>query len=797
MRHLTVFSLLFAAVLAGHVPASARGLDPEGDSLAIVRMRERMDRIRKERPTVALVLSGGGAKGAAHIGVIKYLEALEIPVDIVLGTSMGGLVGGIYALGYDSAQLDSIITGIDWHMMLTDKLPRKYISYEDMKYKEKYVLSVPFFYDKDYYRMKRADENRYEPLASRRETLHIGADADDGADLLKNNFLGSLPSGFIYGQHVNNLISSLTVGYQDSTDFANLPVPFVCIASDMVSGKAKIWHSGRINDALRSTMSIPGIFAPVRIDGMVLADGGMRDNYPTTLAREMGADIIIGVDLSQAKKTYTQVNNLGDIISQGIDMLGMDAFERNVDVPDVKIKPDIKEFNMMSFSKENIDTIIVRGYKAALAQDSLLRDVAARTVGKGISKPRPAAVNFRRDSITIADVEFAGMMPQEQALLKDMMHLKQGQKISSAELDNVVSNIFGTRTYDYVSYQLLGKEEPFRLLIDCKQGPIHQLGLGVRADTEEIVSVLINLGYNTHKLYGHTLDLTGKISANPYCTFKWSFDAPKWPTVNASASVRWTDLGMLNLGGDNKISLNFLNFSQNVYLSNIKWKMFAFNAGVKNEFINIKDIKSTQFGGDYDFEQLKNDFVSLYASADADTFDDGYFPTRGFSASCSYSWTLAGFPNSFNNFHAVRAEAKGVVPIGDIFAFIPSVHLRFLLGSEVPVAYFNAIGGSLASRYIDQQMPFVGITNVAAMKNILTMFRTDFRFRVARNHYITAMVNYARDCDTFRGYIDGLGYFGAAAEYSFDSVFGPLSFDVHWSNITKKVGIYIRVGYDF
>lgn len=797
MRYLSILLALCAAILTGAPPSNAQGIDPVADSIAVVRMRERMAEVRKERPTVALVLSGGGAKGAAHIGVLKYLESLDIPIDMVLGTSMGGLVGGIYSLGYTSDQLDTLIRNIDWNLMLTDKLTRKYMAYEDMKYKERYVLSIPFFYDKDYYKMKRADEYRYDPLAQRKETLHIGADVDDDQDFMRNNFLGSLPSGFIYGQHVNNLISSLTVGYQDSTDFANFPIPFVCIASDMVSGKAKIWHGGRINDALRSTMSIPGVFAPVRIDGMVLVDGGMRDNYPTALAREMGADIIIGVDLSQAKKTYTQINNIADIVNQGIDMLGMDAFEKNVKIPDVKIKPDLKEYNMMSFSKENIDTIIVRGYKAALAQDSLLRNVAAMTAGKGPQRRMTPAVDFRRDSVTISEVDFAGLKSQEKALLQNRMHLKAGQKISSNELDDVVSQLFGTKTYDYVNYQLLGTEEPFKLLIDCKQGPIHQFGIGVRADTEEIVSVLLNLGYNTHKLYGHTLDLTGKISANPYCTFRWSFDTPKFPTVNASASVRWTDLGMLNLGDNNKISLNFLNCSQSIYLSNIKWKLFAFNAGIKNEYINIKNIKSTQIGGDYDFEQLKNDFVSLYADGWADTFDDGYFPTHGFSAWASYSWTFAGFPNSFNNFHAIKAGAKVVCPIGDIFAFIPSMNFRFLLGSEVPVAYFNAVGGSLASRYIDQQMPFVGITNVAAMENILTVFRTDFRFRIAKNHYITGIVNYARDSKTFREYPQGLGYFGAAIDYSFDTIFGPLSFDVHWSNITKKVGIYIRAGYDF
>ena len=138
-----------------------------------------------------------------------------------------------------------------------------------------------------------------------------------------------------------------------------------------------------------------------------------------------------------------------------------------------------------------------------------------------------------------------------------------------------------------------------------------------------------------------------------------------------------------------------------------------------------------------------------------------------------------------------------MLPIGDVFAFIPSFNFRFLFGNEVPVAYFNAIGGSLPGRYIDQQMAFPGVTNLYAMKNMLTIYRTDFRFTLAKNHYLTGILNYARDCDDLRNYASGPGYFGAALEYSFDTIFGPLSANIHWSDITRKVGFYLSAGYSF
>lgn len=795
MKRIIAFILLAICLSSGGQAASARGVDPQADAEAVTRMRKKMSEIRKHRPTVALVLSGGGAKGAAHVGVIEYIEELGIPVDMVLGTSMGGLVGGLYALGYTVPEMDSLMRNMDWNWALSDKLSREYVSYSDTKYKEKYLLAIPFYYERDYYKMKLADEHRFDDIR-RHEVLHIGADNEGGADMLKNNLLGSLPSGYIYGQNVSNLISSLTIGYQDSTDFQSFPIPFACVATDMVSGKAKIWHSGKMNTAMRSTMSIPGIFAPVRTEGMVLVDGGMRDNYPTALAREMGADIIIGVDLSQDKRSYMQVNNIGDIIGQGIDMLGMDAFEKNVQIPDVKIKPYLPEYNMMSFSKQAIDTIIVRGRQAAEAQDSLLRMVAVKTAGTYKAEHKPKAFDFHADSLMIDEIEIKGVLAKEKLLLMDRMNLVPGQKISREGLDDMVARIYGTHCYDYVTYELLGTEEPFKLVINCKKGPVHQLGIGVRADTEEIVSVLVNLGINVHRLHGHSFDLTGKVSANPYVQAKWSYDVPQIPTVNASASFRWTNMGMLNFGTNN-LSLNFFNARQEVYLSNMKWKFLDVRGGLRNDIFNIRNIKSSQIIDDYDTSNLSNDFVSLFVDGRTDTFDDGYFPTKGVNAGVSYAWTFAGIPDMIHNFHTLQADAKVVVPGSDGFAFIPSFNCRFLMGRDIPLAYFNAIGGSLPGRFVDQQLPFIGVTNLVAMENIMTMFRTDFRFTLARNHYLTGIINYVRSSDTFMEYGKGMGNFGAGVEYSFDTIFGPFSANIHWSDFTGKVGMYLSAGFNF
>ena len=407
------------------------------------------------------------------------------------------------------------------------------------------------------------------------------------------------------------------------------------------------------------------------------------------------------------------------------------------------------------------------------------------------------AIDINADSVEVRSIDIQGIGGREKAILMKKIDIMPGDKVCRKDIENIVADIFGTQAYDYVTYEMRGKESPFDLVIICRPGPVHQFGFGVRLDTEEIVSVLLNVGLNAHRLQGSRFDFTGKISANPYFRFHYSYDAPKSPTLNASASVKWTDMNFLNLNSG-RFNMSYLNVSQEFYLSNLKWTLFDIRAGIRNEYFNVRSLLSSEpIPGDYDLRMLGNDYVSLFLDGRADTFDDGYFPKRGFTAGVQYSWIFAGFPNRTHNFHAVSADAKIVVPGGDIFAFIPSFSARFLFGPDIPVAYMNLMGGSMAGRYMDQQIPFIGISNVSGMRNILTVFRTDFRFNVAKNHYVTGIMNYARDCDTFSTYGSGLGAFGAGVEYSYDSIFGPMTANIHWSSLTKRIGFYIGLGYNF
>lgn len=242
------------------------------------------------RKKVGLVLSGGGAKGMAHIGAIKIIEEAGIPIDYIVGTSMGSIIGGLYAIGYTSHQLDSLVRVQDWNFLLSDRIPRSDKNMAEREADEKYVISVPF----------------------------------------SKISIKEVTGGLIKGQNIDNMFSELTLGYHDSIDFNRLPIPYACVAEDIVTGNEYNFHSGRLSTAMRASMAIPGVFTPVRMNNMVLVDGGTINNYPVDVARKMGADIIIGVDVQSNLKPSDQLESTGDILGQLINLMGQEKYEKNL-----------------------------------------------------------------------------------------------------------------------------------------------------------------------------------------------------------------------------------------------------------------------------------------------------------------------------------------------------------------------------------------------------------------------------------------------------------------------------------
>lgn len=786
MRKIAIIGALMLSCLAAQAqkiqdpPSSTFGLDKQ-DEQAVRQIRARMARIRQTRPTVALVLSGGGAKGSAIVGVLKYLEQYDLPIDMVVGTSVGGLIGGMYALGYDVDYLEDLVRNMDWDKALSDNVEQKYVPYAKLRNQEKYLLSIPF-----YYGTQETDETR---------ELHLGASKEK----ISGNVLGSLPAGMVYGQNVSQVFSSRTVGYSGNTNFFNFPIPFACVATDLVSLKAKVWHSGSVNTALRSTMSIPGLFVPVRTDGMVLIDGGMRNNYPANIAREMGADIIIGVDLSNASPQEEDIRNLGNVFMAAIDLFSNDAFELNQELVDIGIHPDTDGYNMLSFNAAAIDSMLVRGYKAAQEKETEIKALRKRMGNAKHRLNAPRAIDIGKQAVLIDGIDIEGVSASEADYIRSKMRVHPHTHLTKAVLEEDIASIFGKGSYDYVNYEVLGAHEPYRLKLICKPGPMHHFGLGARIDTEELVSLLLNVGLNTNALSGHSLDFTTRISTHPSADLHYAYNGKRFATFNARVNLSYLARSNFRMLDRTPLAVSFLQSNQEIFLSNMHWSSFDVKLGFRNQYFRLYQMMSTE-GTDLSIFNSSEDYPGAFLDGRVETLDNFYFPTKGISAGLRGDIIYSGFvhENGFQNKWMGIVSADATLPFTlNRFSIIVQGNARLAFSEGAPVLMMNAVGGDLRGRYLEQQIPYIGVNGATLMSDKIFVARLEARYRALKNHYLSIIGNASMDFDEFADINNAHLNAGVGLGYAYNTILGPLKAQVHWSTVSRALGGYVSMGFSF
>lgn len=783
---------------------SADSVDPKTDAIVIKQIRAHLDsvRARENRPVVGLALSGGGAKGAAEIGALRYLFEQDIPIDFICGTSIGGLIGAFTAMGYSIDEMEEIFRTQDWNKMLGDRVDARYTPYTTKQYRSRYQLIIPFHYAPEILESRLSEAVKYTPQ-DRKDRLDLSASTDKLAALKS-----SLPSGLTYGFHLNNLLSSVSVGYQDSLAFRDLPIPFICVASDMVSCKEKNWGSGSIVTAMRSTMSIPGLFNPVRTGGMVLVDGGTRNNYPSDLAKAVGADYIIGIDLSDSRLNFATVNNLGDIVNQFFTMLGDEAFNRNLNLADSFIKPDISGYNMMSFSAEAVDTLIRRGYEAALEQSDDIAHIRKRTGAAGIKYNKPRAVDISKTPVAIGQVDFEGVSEDDGNFLRKKTGLYNGITVSRDIMEDAMSRLQATGAFESVTYSIYGTKEPYRLVIHCVPGPTHRLGLGVRMDTEEWASILINVGLNASKLSGAKTDFNLKLGKNAQAEVNYAFARHAFPTINVCAGIGSFQGDLMVYNNSLKFGTGYWTHKEQFYLSDINLIKLNFKAGLQNRYFSL--YRGTPFAeqiASVDPSALKGDYLGVFINGEFYTFDDHYYPSRGvnFCINADYDFLKFGV-QSFKPVLSLGLDFKAAIPVVPSLTILPEIHLRDIFNAgdlrnpskDFSIIHTNFAGGAIAGRYVEKQVPFFGFNNVMITESNLATATLDIRFSPIKDLYVSALGGYMLSNSEFAEmFTDFKPYcWAAGVELGFNSVAGPVKFNIHYSSTTAW-GLYTSLGFDF
>lgn len=732
---------------------------------------------KKGRPTVGVVLCGGGAKGAAHIGVLKVLEEANVPIDIIVGTSMGALVGGIYSMGYSADQLDSLISNCDWTYLLSNNSVRRDESFYNKINASKYLISIPF-----------------RNLKSNKATK-----SDNPTNV------PVLPAGFINGQNVLNLLTGLAVGYQDSLVFNKLPIPFACVATNLVTGDAYVMKEGFVPLSMRASMAIPGVFDPVHINGNVLVDGGVVNNFPVNIAKDLGADIVIGIDVQGNLATANELQSINQVLNQIVGLMGNDRYLENVKLTNIYIKPDVSKFTTFSFDKPSIDSLIHNGYVAAKEKYSELLDLSKRLYKDGASEhiyKAPIATSINQDVFDISDIIFRGVKLKDVEWLKKISGLKERRILTGDEINRAISIFMGTRAFSSVSYRLAKSSDSDKqdLILDFVMGPSNVFGVGFRFDTEEMASILVHLGINEYNLKGSKYWITGRLSYNPYAIAGYSYTPVKFPKIETS--YKFSDIDMnIYQNKNNKNYLEFYSHKFETSLGNRYFRNFNIKAGIRYQIYDYKQAFYTTPDNNaaQDFQLQTRGYLSYFATALMDNRDAQYFPTHGLKFDVESEFFQTNFHKDFRQFGTIKIEIQGSIPLNDRFNLLPAFYNRVIIGNSNEAPYLNFLGGTEPGRYLPQQIPFIGINHANYFENSVGVARLDFRTRIGKKHYIFAQTNYARTSMNL-GDIFGRNskdYWGIGARYSYNSAFGPLSFNIFWSDYNHKVGAYVNLGYYF
>lgn len=713
--------------------------------------------VQGQRKKVGVVLSGGGAKGVAHIGVLKVLEEAGIPVDYISGTSMGAIVGGLYAVGYSAKALDSMVRVQNWPFLLSDRVYRYNLPFSEKETNEKYLVSMPFSQEKGF----------------------------------------SVPAGFVSGQNIYNLFSELTVGYHDSISFRDLPIPFACVSANMVNGQEVIMDNGILPLAMRASMAIPGAFAPVILDSMVLVDGGISNNFPVNVAKDMGAEITIGVDLSTGLKDFDGLNSIMGIVDQLTAFMGMQSYQKNREMVDLYMNPDLKGYTAASFNAEAIDTMILRGERIARANWDKIMELKKQIGLEADEDGSPHLKNkfLKMDSLTIGRIYIEGVKEKDEKWIRRQIGVHEFSVITMDGLHKAISFLYGTGAFSNVSYALNG-ESVYDLTLRLKEKPASSLNLGFRFDSEEMASILLNTTLSHRTLRGSRLSLTGRLNKNPYVLVDYSFGSSMLRKLGVSYMYKYNDINLYEKG-EKVDNITFSYHRGDLNLSDIYFRNVKFQLGVRYEYFNYK---SDLYNSDYIPENLGSQgFASYYASAHVDTYDKKYYPDKGVSFKAEYSLYTDNMVNYKGHapFSALSADFEPTLRLTRRVYLMPAVYGRVLIGKNIALPYLNCMGGEVAGRYFNQQLPFYGIHNLQLFENSVLVGRMALRYRLGMRHYVTLTGNYARQADNFFDILEGNGIWGGAAGYAYNSIIGPISITFDMSDWDKKFGVYFNLGYYF
>lgn len=701
------------------------------------------------RPKVGLVLSGGGAKGFAHIGALKVLEEAGIRPDYIGGTSMGSIIGGLYALGYSAHSLDSIVHSEDWDMLLRDKVHRRDISIEEKLDDERYIISFPV------------------------EKRKI-----------------DLPAGIIRGQNISLLLSRLASPYYRIRDFSKFPVPFLCVAADLENGQPVVLESGYLPAAMRASMSIPTLFTPVEIDDHLLVDGGLLNNYPVADVKNRGADIIIGVDVQRSLYRKDELNSFMKVINQSAAFLRQPLNESNRELVDFTIKPEIDHYQVSDFNRA--DSLVWLGEKAARAIYGPLGKLAD-SLNKLGPAPLPLFQPRPPDSVFIERIEILGLHRVSDDLINGKLQIKEMAWVQLADIENGVRSAYASQYFDLVTYELSPGDRGACLNIRVLEKSAGLIRLALHYDNDNLASILVNSTFRNVLFNGSKLSLDLELGKNPRFAIRYFINRGLKPGAGINVRNEKFDIYLYN-GDQKSATLKYNEYLFDVYTESIISNSTSTGIGSQLQFSTITDNIS-----DLEITENQSNFISTFGFFRLDTYDRPYFTHRGSQLFAEYRLIKGISQNlvSYRPVNTVSVRYFKAYPLSGRITLRTKFYGFIASGDSVPVQYRSYVGG-LGSYHINNLIPFVGLNFMQRSGNAALTFKLDAQWRFWKDNYITLSLNVGNTASDAKNLLEPATLVnGVGLTYGYDSPIGPLEFTLMASNYSKKVMSYFNIGFRF
>lgn len=710
---------------------------------------------QNKRPKVGVVLSGGGAKGYAHIGVLKKIEEAGIKIDYIGGTSIGAIVGGLYASGYTADELEKIMYSLDLTNMIMNEKSRRELPFFDKSYREKYILELPF-----------------------------------------DNFKLGFPNAISSGQGTVDELTYLFRHVHDVTDFNKLPIPFVCVATKLSNGEAVVFRNGYLPQVVMASGAYPSLLEPVIINGEKYIDGGVRNNFPVQEVIDMGADIIIGVDLQEGLLDDDQLNSATKVIEQIISYEIAESSKIQAEKVDLTIKPNIEGFSVTSFDLK--DEIINSGKKAATEVFDQLKEIAKKQGNIEINHSHVESSEF----ILITDLEINGLESFTTGYIKGKLAVDPPQLASYTQIRDGIKSLYSSGNFNKVYYRVKENDEGHKTLsIVVRENPSKQsIKFGLHYDDLFKTGLLVNFT-NRHFIFDNSTFSADLILGDfPRYNINYYVDNGIYPSIGFYSGFKQFDeetqlRTFSDNYGDAAFDYKFNEFINRFYVQSTLFEKYAIGGGVEHQYLDIKTNNLPTSDPNRRIED--NFYLSTYGFIQADNLDNPNFPTKGIKLEGVFKYIFSSNNDDFNETSLVTLDVeankdirkwlsvKGFGSFGTYFSNYPPVSQKFQLGGYVEQDFMN-------------YTRFYGLPFFTDSGDNKLVIGGSLQAKFLRNHYVSGFANFANVVDDFDELnIIQYKYTGIGLGYGYDSPVGPIIGLWTYSPQTKKGLFNVSLGFWF